>query len=775
MNCLSVKLCLATALLFGIRIVVNAQNVITGRVVDELSQPMAFANVMLLNGADSSFIKGAITNDDGTFVIDADCKNGLLKLSSVGYQTIFIAAKQGNVGDIKMQPVSQTLGEVVIKGERPQYKMTAGGMAVDIHNSMLKDVGTADDVLSMLPYVQGEDGKFTVFAKGTPEIYINNKKVQDVQELKQLKSTDIKSVSIITSPGAKYNAEVGAVIRIKTIKPQGDGFGVETYSWLSYNKKWANYDDATVKYRTGGLELTGSMALNHANYSEDNTLTTAIYSNDNHININQYAPNSFWYTFINGKIGASYDFNVDNSIGFSYKLNGSIYQGATAQTLQAIKRNDVLEGNVDQLMTAQMSDNPQHEANIYYVGKAGKLGIDFNGTWVWKKATRDQASYEKSQQLGNRDVHTFNVNRNNLLAGKLVLSYPVWKGELSVGSEISRSNNHGVYTNMEQVLLPSDDEIKESNTAAFAEYQLNLGEWSLGGGLRYESVNSDYYSFGNFQTEPSRKYRDWFPNITLGWEKNKWGIQLGYDKRISRPSYRSLNSNIQYDNRYQYEGGNPLLRPTIKQNLSLNVTYSWLSFIAGYRRDKDVQQSFGSLYKEGTEITIWTDRNFDKAEFYNLSLTASPKFGFYLPTLTVSYWQQNFDTKAHGIDRKLNKPEWEFDFRNWFTLNKTTKAMLYLHYTTSYYNGFTYYNHGFKVNARIQKKFFDGKINAVIFANDIFRTMRDSWTGYFPVTTISRDAYTFTQSIGASITYNFNTSRSKYKGTGAGNAEKDRL
>ena len=748
---------------------------ITGRVIDELSQPMAFANVMLLNGADSSFIKGAITKDDGTFVIDADCKNGLLKLSSVGYQTIFIAAKQGNVGDIKMQPVSQTLGEVVIKGERPQYKMTAGGMAVDIHNSMLKDVGTADDVLSMLPYVQGEDGKFTVFAKGTPEIYINNKKVQDIQELKQLKSTDIKSVSIITSPGAKYNAEVGAVIRIKTIKPQGDGFGVETYSWLSYNEKWANYDDATVKYRTGGLELTGTIEFDHGNHSEDNTLTTNIHNNGNHVNINQYAPNSFWYTTIGSKIGASYDFNVDNSIGFSYKLNGSIYQGATAQTLQAIKRNDVLEGNVDQLMTAQMSDNPQHEANIYYVGKAGKLGIDFNGTWVWKKATRNQASYEKSQQLGNRDVHTFNVNRNNLLAGKLVLSYPVWKGELSVGSEISRSNNHGVYTNMEQVLLPSDDEIKESNTAAFAEYQLNLGEWSLGGGLRYESVNSDYYSFGNFQTEPSRKYRDWFPNITLGWEKNKWGIQLGYDKRISRPSYRSLNSNVQYDNRYQYEGGNPLLRPTIKQNLSLNVTYSWLSFIAGYRRDKDVQQSFGSLYKEGTEITIWTDRNFDKAEFYNLSLTASPKFGFYSPTLTVSYWQQNFDTKAHGIDRKLNKPEWEFDFRNWFTLNKTTKAMLYLHYTTSYYNGFTYYNHGFKINARIQKKFFDGKINAVIFANDIFRTMRDSWTGYFPVTNISRDAYTFTQSIGASITYNFNTSRSKYKGTGAGNAEKDRL
>ena len=79
------------------------------------------------------------------------------------------------------------------------------------------------------------------------------------------------------------------------------------------------------------------------------------------------------------------------------------------------------------------------------------------------------------------------------------------------------------------------------------------------------------------------------------------------------------------------------------------------------------------------------------------------------------------------------------------------------------------------MNARVQKKFFDDKITAAIIANDIFRTNRDSWTGYFPVTTMSRDAYTFTQSIGASITYNFNTSRSKYKGTGAGNAEKERL
>ena len=748
---------------------------ISGRVTDEQAQPMPFVNVVLVNHADSAFVAGAVTKDDGTFSIATERNDGLLKVSSIGYIIRYIDARQGNVGDILMQPDTQTLGEVVVKGERPQYKMTTGGMTVDIQNSLLKDVGTADDVLSMLPQIQGSDGNFTVFAKGTPEIYINNKKVQNARELKQLKSTDIKSVDVITSPGAKYNAEVGAVIRIKTKKHQGDGISMEAYSQVKYNEKWTTYDDATVKYRTGGLEAFGNMMINNGNHSEDNTVTTDIRANGNHVNIIQVCPNNFWYTMLGGQIGASYNFNDENSIGFSYTLSGSLYEGGTVQARQTITRNNALEGMVDQFIEMNISDRPQHEANIYYVGKAGKLGIDFNGSWIWKKNVRDQASFEHSLQLADRTVTTHNENRNHMLAGKLVLTYPIWKGELSAGTEMSRSNSHGIYSNVEQVVSPSNDEIKESNVAGFAEYKLKLGDWSLNGGLRYEAVTSDYYSFGQYQTEPSRKYHDLFPNLSVGWQKNKWGIQLGYNKRISRPNYQALNSNVQYDNRYEYEGGNPLLRPTIKQNLDLNVTYSWLNFAADYSHSKDVRLNFGSLYQEGTEITIWTNRNFDKFESYNASLTASPKFGFYSPTLTLSYWQQNFDTKAYGLDTKLNKPEWQLNFRNWFTIDKTTKAMLYLHYSTSNDYGFNHYAHEFNINARVQKTFLDGNLTAALFANDIFRNLRERWTGYYPVTTMGKDAYVYTQYIGASLTYNFNATRSKYKGTGAGNDEKNRL
>ena len=748
---------------------------ISGRVIDEQAQPVPFVNVVLVNRADSSFVAGAVTKDDGTFSIATERNDGLLKVSSVGYIIRYIDARQGNVGNIQMQPDTQTLGEVVVKGERPQYKMTTGGMTVDIQNSLLKDVGTADDVLSMLPQVQGSDGNFTVFAKGTSEIYINNKKVQNARELKQLKSTDIKSVDVITSPGAKYNAEAGAVIRIKTKKHQGDGISMEAYSQVKFNEKWTTYDDATVKYHTGGLEVFGNMMINNGNHSEDNTVTTDIRANDNHVNIIQVCPNNFWYTMLGGQIGASYDFNDDNSIGFSYNLSGSLYEGGTVQAQQTITRNNTLEGMVDQNIEMNISDRPQHEANIYYVGKAGKLGIDFNGSWIWKKNVRDQASFEHSLQLADRTVTTHNENRNHMLAGKLVLTYPIWKGELSAGTEMSRSNSHGIYSNVEQVMAPSNDEIKESNVAGFAEYKLKLGDWSLNGGLRYETVTSDYYSFGQYQTEPSRKYHDLFPNISVGWQKNKWGIQLGYNKRISRPNYQALNSNVQYDNRYEYEGGNPLLRPTIKQNLDLNVTYSWLNFTAGYSHNKDLRLNFGYLYQEGTEITIWTNRNFDKFESFNASLTASPKFGFYSPTLTLSYWKQNFDTQAYGLATKRNKPEWQINFRNWFTINKITKAMLYLHYSTSHDYGFNHYAHEFNINARVQKTFLDGNLTVALFANDIFCNLRERWTGYYPVSTTAKDAYVYTQSVGASLTYNFNATNSKYKGTGAGNEEKKRL
>ena len=748
---------------------------VIGRVIDEQGRPVEFANVALLLPADSSFINGGVTNQNGDFVIPCRPGRMLIRVSFVGYQTHYQPCTVGEVGNIRLKRDAIVLKNITVKGEIPQYKATAGGMNVEIQNSILKDIGTADDLLSMLPRVEGSDGKFTVFAKGEPEIYINNKKVRDAKELKQLKSTDIKSVDIITSPGARYNAEVSAVIRIKTIRQQGDGLSVEAFSQTKYNRWWTNYEDLTVKYRTGGLEVfaTGSFYNNH--YAEEPTLSSDLFFDKNTIHIDQGAPNSIWFTSVSGKAGLSYDINEDNSFGMTYSCFGELYGGGDLNGWQTIYRNGQLEGKVSQWMYVNHTTIPDHDANIYYVGKIGKLGIDFNGSWLWQKSVRRDEETERSNELEDRDIHSNAEDRRRMLAAKLVLSYPVWKGELSVGTETTNTHSTGISQNEEGWVPASDTRIKESNTAGFAEYKLQLGHWSLDAGLRYEHVSTDYESFGIYQPEPSRTYNDLFPNVSAGWQKDKWGVQLSYNKRISRPTYHSLSSYVQYDNRYQVEGGNPMLRPTIRQDIDLNITYSWLSLEAGYEHNRDKILHSSNRYQEGKDIIMWRHENFPKYECLHASLVASPKWGFYSPTLTLGYFQQFFDAKPFGISHNLEKPEWTVNLRNWFTIGKTAKAMVYLHYATSHDYGFSRQHHEFNVNARLQKTFLKGQLTAALFANDIFRTLRDKWEGYYPVEILTRDAYQHSQAIGMFLQYNFNATRSKYKGTGAGNAEKSRL
>jgi len=738
-----------------------------GTVIDEQGQPVAYANIALLSPQDSTLITGGVSNESGFFVIPCEQHPVLARISFVGYKTIYKRCETSDIGTIRMQPDTYTLGNVTVKGEIPQYKMTTGGMTVDIQNSMLKDVGTADDVLSMLPGVQGSEGNFTVFAKGTPEIYINNKKVQSAKELKQLKSSDVKSVDIITTPGARYNAETRAVIRIKTIRPQGDGLSVETYHRLLRDNKWNTYDDLNLKYRSNGLELFCSTSLTNNSHSEDNCIVQESHFGDNTVTVDQYAPTNYWTTEVTAQIGANYDLNTENSFGFSYQVAKTLYVGGDGFFNQTISRNGILQGKIDQYMGISESSGPAHTADVYYVGKIGKLGIDLNGSYIWRKNRRDMLVTEHSEQLSDLDLHTDHTNNSRLSAGKLVLSYPIWKGELSVGSEASRTHSHATYDSREDKMPASDDDIRESNVAGFAEYQVHLGQWSFGGGLRYEHVKSDYRSFGIYQDDMSRTYNDIFPNVTFGWQQGKWGLQLGYNKRVSRPTYHQLDSNVQYDNRYMYEGGNPLLLPTKLHSLELMATYDWLNLSVGYTRRDDEALWINRIYQTGQEIMFTTYENYDHHDSYNASLVASPKIGFWQPTLELTYFQQHF--------RDMNRPELSVNFRNWFIFDKTFKGMVYLHYASSHDYGFIRDASQFNVNLRLQKTFLKGSLTTAIYANDIFRTLRSKFTGYWEVATLRKDAYTHTQCIGIFVNYTFNSTRSKYKGTGAGNAEKNRL
>ena len=752
----------------------EAQKVI-GRVIDEQGQPVEFANVALLSSADSAFINGGVTNQNGDFVIPCRPGRMLIRVTFVGYKTHYQSCTVGEVGNIRLKKDAIVLQNVVVKGEIPQYKMVQGGMAVDVQHSILHDVGSAEDLLTMLPMVQGRDGKFEVLAKGEPEIYINNKKVRDGIELKQLKSMDIKNVEIITAPGAKYNAEVNAVIRIKTLKPQGDGFSLMATSQTWKNNKWNNYDDLTLKYRTGGLEAFATVALDNSHYSAEQDLEQELHIKKDKFDAQVELPIRSSWTQFQYKAGVSYDFNTDHSLGLSFSSQKLFYNKFKTDMEQTYQKNGAFYGDVLLKTDIDELDKPVWELNSYYVGKAGKLGIDLNATILQRITENHLNQQEYSKELGDRTITTLNMENRRMMAGKLVLTYPVWKGVLSGGSEATRTISYGRNVNQEDIIPEAENEMKENNIAGFAEYEMQLGLWRLNAGLRFEHVKADYYSFGKWQQEPSRTYNDWFPNLSAAWQKDKWSAQLSYSKRITRPPYSMLGSVIVYDSRMFYEGGNPLLRPSVRQSIDFNLTYSWLTLVTGFTRENDLFTHICRVYDEEKEIGIFQPVNFDHQDRVYATLVASPKFGFWQPTATLHYYQQMFDAEAYGAPKKLNKPEFSFDLKSWFVIDPTAKALLQVSYTGSNHWGFMYRGSNFAVNARLQKSFLRGNLSATIYANDIFRTSRTKMTTYYSIGKTVQDVYTYTQCVGLTLSYNFNAASSKYRGTGAGNDEKNRL
>lgn len=220
---LTLRIFFAALLWAGISMNGLAQT-LTGKVTDENDEPLAYANVVLQK-ADSTFIAGTVTDTLGIFRLPAHNDATMLQVSFVSYNTICLQIVGKDFGTIKMEPDAEMIGKAVVKAVLPKTEIQGDAFVTKIENTILSEAGSANDVLKKLPGVIAKESGFEVFGKGTPIIYINGRLVRDYSELELLNSNEIKSVDVVQNPGARYDATVRAVIRIKTIRRQGEGFG----------------------------------------------------------------------------------------------------------------------------------------------------------------------------------------------------------------------------------------------------------------------------------------------------------------------------------------------------------------------------------------------------------------------------------------------------------------------------------------------------------------------------------------------------------------------
>ena len=772
------KRTLITFLCFSAITPMMAQD-IKGKIVDEKGEPLAFANVVLLNRQDSAFVKGVVSGEDGHFAIDSACNNGIIKVTSVGYKTAWKDCTGENAGVIKMVANSKVLGEVVVKSSLPKTILKNGGMTTTVAGSVLEKAGTMEHLLDRIPNVSAQNGNINVFGRGEPIIYINGRQMRDRSELDRLSSDNIKSVEVISNPGARYAASTKAVIRITTKKILGDGFGFDATTEGSYDEKknTGGYARLNLYYRRNGLEL-GAYAYGSKQSSPDEKDLQQMTYLDKTLNQQDRTRWKNKTETFSSRLNASYQFDDNNSLGASISFLRNPKLQTDGKTEGSALRDEVLTETTTYI-SSEFGQNSNWSSNIYYVGKVGKLGIDFNTDWFWSKGNNknniDEHYQEVNSEIQNQLVNSTTSKYNRLIASKMVLSYPLFGGDLSVGGEYSFTNRNTNYAIIPNTLADNViDRIKEGMASAFVTYNRDFGKLNMEAGLRYENVDFKYYDDGKYMAEQSKTYGEWFPSLSLSMPIGNVQMQLSYAADINRPNYWVLRSGVQYSNHYTYETGNPFLVSEISRNTSYDLAYKWLTFNLTYEHVSDPIYQTVEMYKDNTTIGLMRMINGKSYNNVTSTLNLQPTFGIWHPMLSAMVEKQWFELETRD-GRYLNKPVAMFRFNNTFDTKWAMFSVMMTYITKGYEENHYIYKPMFNTDLSIYKGFLKDCLTLQLYVNDVFGTNDSHIIGkYGKLKETIFDEFS-TSKISLTVRYKFNTTRSKYKGTGAGNSQKNRM
>lgn len=754
---------------------------VAGKVVDDKRQPLEFANVLLLNQKDSAFVAGTISNVEGVFMFSVPTTESsmyIIKVSSVGYQTICRPVTLGDVGVIVLNNDAQLLGEVVIKGDLPKTRLKGDALVTNVAGSILAKAGTAEDVLAKIPGVTANDGALNVFGRGTPVVYINGREVRDASELDQLSSDNIKSIDVVTNPGARYAASIKAVIRIQTKNAIGDGLGFNNRAFVKYDKEWSYLDQFNFNYRKDKFDLIGTLYYGNnsgwRNYDAvQNTYLDSQWKQQTSSN------QTTKYQQLIGDMALNYVFNADHSLGVSYKIDRQPDMSATG-----FFNTDVYQD--EQFYEQTLSDSygdrqsTQQLFNFYYNGKVKEWNIDFNadvlsgnehvGTESQEHIT-DKAGVESSQRVTSQSD-----TENKLYAGKLIFSRPLLSGQFSLGGEYSHTQRDSEFRNPEGLLKDDDSQIKEGSSALFTEYSRDFGKVNIQAGVRFENIIFDYYVGGVRKDEQSKKYNNVFPSLSLSMPIGKTQMQLSYATDVSRPTYHMLRNRVEYANRYTYESGNPFLLPSITHNLSFTAVYKWWQLYAGFQHVLDDFIYMSESYANDPTIALLQERNTSAYDKVNLSLSASPTLGCWSPQFRVGLRKQWYKVETPDGDVRLNDPMFSASWQNAIALPQGIVFNVDINWSDKSYEQNRVYAESWGVNVSLYKGFLNNRLTLLLQGNDIFNTRRmNYWAYYGKLRTASQNSEPNMRSGRLTVRYMLNTSKSKYKGTGAGKSQKERL
>ncbi|MCQ2077749.1 MAG: TonB-dependent receptor family protein [Bacteroidaceae bacterium] len=774
-----------------------AQNVVVkGIVLDATNnEPLGFASVALIN-SDSVVVTGCMSDVDGHFEINAQRGTYIIKVSFIGYkevvQTSHLTENTVDVGTISLHEDATMLQAVEVRGHLPKTVLKGDAVVTNIEGTILEHTGNANDVLAKVPGMIDNNGKLEVIGRGTPVYYINGRKITDDSELRNLMSEDINSVDVVSNPGALYGGDVRCIVRIKTVKRQGEGF---SYALTSQAKKYTTcrYFDPSwtvldINYRTGGWDFFGKFVY----WAQHNFQLSDVFGStylvndgvpfshiqDGTINAKNYQGGLQYVGGINWQI------NPNQSLGIKLDYANNLFGNEKMITDNDVIVNGVLDDHLTALNDVDNSDSYQFTSNIYYDGTFNKLNINFNADFMQASITNKtditEASWHESSNLSSRASADVKMG-----AAKLVISYPVWKGSLQVGSEETYFEGSQQYKITKEDIPSADSRDRENTIAAFAQYSLLLPFGQFGAGLRYEHVNFSYYDDENSANNIKRRQDDWFPSLNFSTKINQVGISLGYTGKTHRPSLNNYTNELTYINRYTYQTGNPLIKSSQERTVSLNANWKWITLSSAFESAENSITQWASPYNDKGIVILRSYNLDDTYNNFSIYLNASPTLGVWNPRYTVAYSKPHLrlkvtDQREPSGERiiKRNTPMYMIQANNAFQLKHNWLFEVNYQYISTMSEqiaSITKEIH--EIDLSVQKSFL--KDNAL--------TLKLSWIDVLATNAVHHyevdyGAYFIRQTndrrnpgIFLRASYRFNSAQSKYKGTGAGQSVKERM
>ena len=746
---------------------------ISGRVIDSKStEPLAFVNI-IIKSQSGELITGVITDQDGVFEISNIKETAfVVSIQYIGYKTINKEVtlnrdtKTLDLGTIVIEEDNTALDEVTIIAETSSIQQKVDRKVITIGKDLAAS-GTASELMVGIPSVSvdPQTGDISLRGNTNVRVMVDGKlsNIPTAQLLKQIPSTAIKSIELITNPSAKYNPEgMSGLINIILHKNTMLGFNGNLSMGLAYERTPKFNSALTTNYRNGKLNV-------YANYSNN------ISENKNHGNINRPENNSKQLFSFNDntknhliKFGVDYYINEKHTLSVFTNQNTSDYKNDGESNAIYVNNHSLDQTQLwlDKGENSTSQYNFDYKINFDDDGHNIEFEIDHN---TYSSNGIADFSYPVGSSTDYIDLNKTDRKRTTLNLDYANPFHENSKIELGLQANLFNSligyASTGDTYDISGSLVPtpsSDFDYTRNIYSLYGNYNKKIDKWSYQLGLRLENVNVNALEIKTSQplnnsseTAFSNDYFEFYPSAYITYEPSeKNSFQINYSRRIDRPGIGQVNPIKEWSTPLVSSYGNINLRPQFTNSVEFNYT----------RNIKGGSVTFGTFYRQiSNEINralfidrsdvnsgriILTHDNFDNSTAHGVELSSS-----YKPT---KWWSLNgsFDLYSQtlkGIAERLETPletavvndivteiktvdniVWNFRLYNSFKVSKRVNLTAFGFYRGANSNLQFNVKPMYFVNIGSRVSFLDGKGSVSLNYNDILNTMKFGFDGSSP-------------------------------------------